>query len=445
MTTATPANWLQTILHCMRRRPNHHFFAVFAWPAASLAAAVTLFLTIGAAHAQIGSDRYSSIVVDAGTGVVLSSANADDPRHPASLTKMMTLYLVFEALRDRRISLDMQVPVSVHAASMVPTKLGLRPGMSLSVEDAILGLITKSANDAAAALGEQLGGTEDRFAQMMTLRARALGMSRTVFRNASGLPDIEQVTTAHDLALLARHLIQDFPVEYRYFSMPSFVFHGRPILNHDPMLTQYPGADGIKTGYIEASGHNLVTSAVRNNVRLIGVVMGAATNGERNLHMAALLDSGFDQMNVPAVSRGEMQAWRSTQTYLASAQAATPMQSLAPPQTLPAVVHASSRATFQDQPVPRIRSAAHEPANLGLQVGSFTTERAAREAALTARRLAPGGDAHVEQAYIRGHPTYRAQLTGMSESELRSAVSALARHRIPAQVLPREPQHLASR
>jgi D-alanyl-D-alanine carboxypeptidase len=251
------------------------------------------------AAAQIGSDRYASIVIDAGTGNMLSAVNADETRYPASLTKMMTLYMLFEALRDRRVSLDQLVPVSSWAASMPPTKLGLVPGTTLTVEQAILGLVTKSANDAAAALGELMGGDEERFAQMMTLRARALGMSRTTFRNASGLPDWGQVTTARDLAMLARHLVQDFPVQYRYFSTPSFTFHGRVIPNHQHLLETYPGADGLKTGFIKDSGYNLATSALHGSTRLIGVVMGAANGGERDDHMATLLDAGFERMGVP--------------------------------------------------------------------------------------------------------------------------------------------------
>src|SRR5579863_3969034 len=171
---------------------------------AVLAALALLVVVPQAAHAQIGSDRYSSIIVDAATGKVLEQANPDAPRHPASLTKLMTLYLVFEALRDRRVTLNQLVPVSEHAASMEPTKLGLVPGTRITVEQAILGLVTKSANDAAAALGELLGGSEERFAQMMTLRARALGMGHSTFTNASGLPDPEQTTTARDMAILSR-------------------------------------------------------------------------------------------------------------------------------------------------------------------------------------------------------------------------------------------------
>ena len=294
------------------------------WPLAVLMAWVTLACP---AKAQVGSERYASLVMDAGSGQVLEAASADEPRYPASLTKMMTIYMLFEALRDRRVTLDEYVPVSQHAAAMSPSKLGLLPGTAITVEQALLGLVTKSANDAAAALGELLGGDEDRFAQIMTLRARALGMSHTTFRNASGWPDPNQITTARDLALLARHLIQDYPSEYRYFSVPYFTFHGRYIPNHDRMLQTYPGADGLKTGYIDASGCNLVTSAVRGDVRLIGVVMGAYNGAERDTHMAALLDAGFERMGVP-ISR-EPQRLR-TAPLVASAAAA-----ILPPSTLP--------------------------------------------------------------------------------------------------------------
>ena len=288
---------------------------------ASLLALAGLLLALPqAAQAQVGSARYASIVVDAASGNVLEAANADQPRFPASLTKLMTLYMAFEALRDHRISLDETVPISWHTASMSPVKLGLVPGTAITVEQVMLGMVTLSANDAACALGELLGGDEDRFGQMMTLRARALGMTSTTFRNASGLPDPEQVSTAHDLAVLARHIIQDFPNEYRYFTVPEFFFHGRAIMNHDTMLRTYPGADGLKTGYTQAAGHNLVTSAVRGGVRLIGVVMGAGSNGERDVHMTALLDDGFDRMDVPVMRR---------------------------PSRMPALIAAASAATLQ--------------------------------------------------------------------------------------------------
>jgi D-alanyl-D-alanine carboxypeptidase len=279
---------------------------------ATVAAVAATLMAQGAAHAQIGSARYSDIVMRATDGDIISATNPDEPRYPASLTKMMTLYMVFEALRDRRVTLDEPVPITPHAASMSPSKLGLLPGTRVVVEQLIMGLVTKSANDGAAALGELLGGTEERFAQMMTLRARALGMSHTVFRNASGLPDPDQVSTARDLAVLARHLITDFPDQYRYFSVPMFVFHGRMIPNHDHLLQSYPGADGIKTGYTEASGFNLVTSAVRGDVRLIGVELGAARPGERDLHMAVILDAAYQELGVPVSPRREAPPGRLT-------------------------------------------------------------------------------------------------------------------------------------
>ncbi len=289
------------------------------------------------AAAQVGSDRYSSIVLDAASGNILSAVNADDYRFPASLTKMMTIYMLFEALRDRRVSLNDAVPVSAWSASMSPTKLGLLPGTYITVEQALLGLVTKSANDAAAALGEMMGGDEDRFAQMMTLRARALGMSRTTFRNASGLPDWSQVTTARDMAILGRRLIQDFPGFYHYFSTPSFQFHGRTIYNHQRLLQSYPGADGLKTGYIEASGYNVVTSALRGDARLVAVVMGGASGGERDLHTASLLDQGFDRMGVPTfMARRDPAPYRLP--ALISLAQATPQIRVAPPPPLPVQV-----------------------------------------------------------------------------------------------------------
>ena len=241
---------------------------------AAILAFGALILQAGVAHAQL--PPMSSIMLDARSGQLLYAQNADQPRYPASLTKLMTLYMVFEALRDRRITLNQLMPVSAHSASVEPVKLGVPAGGRISVEEGILAMVTLSANDAATTAGEFLaGGDETRFGALMTLKAHTLGMNDTVFRNASGLPDPEQVTTAHDLSILARRLIQDFPDDYHYFSTPSFLFHGRVIFNHDNLLKSYPGADGMKTGYTNAAGHNLVTSAVRGGVRLIGVVMAA--------------------------------------------------------------------------------------------------------------------------------------------------------------------------
>jgi D-alanyl-D-alanine carboxypeptidase len=366
---------------------------------------VLAIMAAGSARAQIGSARYSSIVVDAASGNVLESVNADEPRRPASLTKLMTLYLAFEALRDRRIQLDEVVPVSAHAASMEPSKLGLVPGTHFTVREAILGLVTKSANDAASALGELLGGSEDRFAQMMTLRARALGMSHSTFENASGLPDPDQWTTAHDLAVLSRHIITDFPNFYTYFSTPSFAWHRQIIFNHDSMLRSYPGADGLKTGYTDLSGHNLITSAVRGGVRLIGVVMGAATNGERDAHMTVLLNQGFEEMDVPI-----------------SKPAQTPHI------TLVATAHAAEvTRPPMEMPHPAAMHAAAHVANWSVLVGTFPSQTTAHAAAAAARRDAEAGEIRVEPVRVRGRVTWRAMLIGLTAEDASDACSGRRR------------------
>ncbi len=383
------------------------------------------------ALAQIGSARYSSIVVDAQTGNVISAVNADEPRHPASLTKLMTLYMLFEALRDRRVSLGELMPVSAHAASMSPTKLGLTPGMKITVEEAVLGLVTKSANDAAAALGEMMGGSEERFAQMMTLRARALGMNHTIFQNASGLPDPDQWSTSHDLAILGRRLILDFPGYYGYFSTPSFTFRRRVMYNHDRLLQTYPGADGMKTGYTQASGYNLVTSAVRGGVRLIGVVMGASSGGERDIHMANLLDQGFEQMDVP-MARREPRPERRLPSVFSTARAATPSAIITP-------VASYSAPRGQRPPAPAPRYA--------VQVGSFNSERAARDAANAARRVAGAGEPRVEPLAGGKHAKslWRAQLVGLSAGEAPAACAALARRKTACMVIRPDSNQVASR
>ena len=293
-----------------RPRPvlSGRLFPCRAMLLAAIGALPALICSIGLLAPTTARAQYvgqlSTFVMDASSGAVLQQSAPDLQRFPASLTKLMTLYLAFDALRQNHISLDQAVPVSSHAASMEPSKLDLVPGSYLTVEQAILGLVTKSANDAACALGELLAqGDEQQFAQMMTQKARSLGMSNTTFRNASGLPDPEQVSTARDFAVLARHLIQDFPEQYHYFSVPAFMFHGREVMNHDPMLVSYPGADGLKTGYTIDAGRNLVTSAVRGNVRLIGVVLGARTNPQRSAVMAELLDQAFQQEGVPVMPR----------------------------------------------------------------------------------------------------------------------------------------------
>ena len=235
----------------------------------------------------------ASIVVDEASGQVLSQSNADVLTYPASLTKMMTLYLTFEALQKGKITLNQALPVSANAASQPPTKLGLYPGETITVALAIRGMIIKSANDAAMVMGEALGGSVEGFAQKMNAKAQALGMTRTLFRNPNGLPDPNQHTTARDLSRLAAALYRDFPQYYPLFSETRFTFRGRIYLTHNRFVLNYPGADGLKTGYIRASGFNLAASASRNGRRVIGVVLGGRSPSLRDAQMWSLFDQGF--------------------------------------------------------------------------------------------------------------------------------------------------------
>jgi D-alanyl-D-alanine carboxypeptidase len=232
---------------------------------------------------------FSHIVIDANTGKALESFKADEQRYPASLTKVMTLYLLFGRLEAGKIKLDTPLDVSSHAASRPPTKLGLKPGTTIRVSDAIKSLVTKSANDAAVVIAETLGGSEHAFAEMMTAKAHALGMSNTVYANASGLPNPQQVTTARDQAVLGRAIQRDFPREYKYFATSSFQFHGREIRTHNRLLGKVEGVDGIKTGYINASGYNLVSSVRRNHRHIVAVVFGGRTGPSRDAFMRKLI------------------------------------------------------------------------------------------------------------------------------------------------------------
>ena len=237
---------------------------------------------------------FAAYVVDANTGKTLYAVNENELRHPASVTKVMTLYLLFEQLEKGRLTLDSDIRISAHAASMAPSKLGLRPGSTIEVEDAIKAIVTKSANDIASAIGEAVGGTEDRFAEMMTAKAHALGMSRTHYENASGLPDPDQVTTARDLSILGRAIQERFPRYYTYFATPHFAFRGQVMRNHNHLLGRVEGVDGIKTGYTRASGFNLLTSAKAGNRRIVSVVLGGKSAGSRDQIMAALVDKHLE-------------------------------------------------------------------------------------------------------------------------------------------------------
>jgi len=254
---------------------------------------VGFFMSISPSDALSG---YASIIVDADTGQVLRTRNADIQNYPASLTKIMTLYMTFEAIQDDRLTMGTKLRVSKRASGQPPSNLRLKRGDVITVKDAIFALVTKSANDVATVLAEKLGGTEWEFAQDMTKKARALGMRKTSFRNASGLPNRKQLSTARDMATLALALMKDFPEYYQFFSLKSFKYKGIRYRNHNKLLGSYRGVDGVKTGYIRSSGFNLVASAERKGRRVVAVVLGGKTAKRRDRHMAGLLDKGFSRM-----------------------------------------------------------------------------------------------------------------------------------------------------
>ena len=255
-------------------------------------------------HRAAAVERYepatASIVVDANSGAVMQASNADSPRHPASLTKIMTLYLLFERLEQGKIKLTTEMPVSAHAAVQAPSKLGLKPGETIRVETAIRAIVTKSANDVAVIVAEALGGDEPSFARMMTAKAHALGMTHTSYHNASGLPDDQQITTARDQSILGRAIHDRFPQYYRYFSTRTFEFRGKEMRNHNHLLGSVPGVDGIKTGYIHDSGFNIVTSVNRNNRHIVAVVFGGRTANARDARVRSLIDNNI---NIASVKR----------------------------------------------------------------------------------------------------------------------------------------------
>ena len=280
---------------------------------------ITLILSgVSPATAKTVSPTYpnkdAELVIDARTGKVYYERNASVERHPASLTKMMTLYLLFEALKKGKTTLDSAMPVSTHAANQKPTKIGFKRGDTISVETAIKAIVVRSANDVAVVIAEYLGGTEANFSVQMTQKARALGMHQSNFHNASGLPDPLQISTAEDMALLARHLIYDFPEYYPYFATEEFTYRGYTYQTHNNLVGKYAGTDGIKTGYTIASGFNLVSSVVRGNNHLIGVVFGGRSAQLRDNEMKRLLDDTYaklDTGNGPAMAaNGATPQWQ---------------------------------------------------------------------------------------------------------------------------------------
>ncbi|HME29418.1 MAG TPA: serine hydrolase [Pseudolabrys sp.] len=286
--------------HCGLRWGALGLTTVIAVTALSNAADARRGLRHRSQAAETYEPAYSSIVVDANSGAVMQATNADSQRHPASLTKIMTLYLLFERLEQGKVKLTTDLPVSARASVQAPSKLGLKPGESVRVETAIRAIVTKSANDVAVIVAEALGGDEPNFARLMTAKARALGMTQTVYRNASGLPDEQQITTARDQAILGRAIQDRFPNYYRYFATRTFDFRGKSIRNHNHLLGAIDGVDGIKTGYIRASGFNIVASVRRANHHLVAVVFGGRSADARDARVRSLIDNNI---NIAAVKR----------------------------------------------------------------------------------------------------------------------------------------------
>ncbi len=367
--------------------------------------------------------KYASIVVDAASGEVLYAKRADSDRYPASITKVMTIYLLFEELAAGRLSLDDRIPCSTRAAAAPPTKLFVKAGDSITVDEALHALAIRSANDVAVAVAEKLGGSEARFAALMTLRARELGMDSTTFVNASGLPDSRQISTARDLAVLSRAIMRDFPQYYDLFSTGQFTFRGTVIRGHNSLLRRELGVDGLKTGYTNASGYNIAISGVRQGRRLIVVVLGGASTAARDNHAEDLLLTGFDVAN--RRDRGER---------------ITVAQNLFEPDPSGQIMRPSREqgdgeqdglkivlASAPPPPPAATRSAAAAPTGQWqVQVGAFRSRSLAQEQLkMTRRRFASaftGADTMVTDP---SSGFYRARFTGLTEAKAKDACETL--------------------
>jgi D-alanyl-D-alanine carboxypeptidase len=438
-------------------------------------AAVLGVVMLLAAPAEAAS-RYASIVIDADTGKVLHEAYADHRKYPASLAKMMTLYLLFDALDKGKLTLDKRLAVSRRAEGMSPSKLGLRRGSSIKVRDVILALVTKSANDAAVVAAEALAGTEIDFALVMTAKAKQLGMRHTEFRNASGLPNRYQKSTARDMATLARALIRDFPKHYHFFSATKFSYGKRTYSNHNALLRSYQGTDGIKTGYIRASGFNLVASAERGGRRLIVVVFGGKSSRSRDAHAADLLNRGFTRLaqavpsppGPPRRNPFQLAAQPATTTpvvatpavttapaKMASSSSPAPAKSTAPVAAQSTIARPTTTQVTVAQPTvaqvmaPEAASRFQPTAALqrawGVQVGAFSRFQPAHSATETAQLHLPEilvlTKTVIRQVNANGNQLYRAQLIGLTELRAREACRMLkSKQQSCIVVPPQQPQ-----
>ncbi len=363
---------------------------------------VVLCCWLGMLAATPADARYASIVIEADSGKVLHAVNADTLNFPASLTKMMTLYLAFEALDSGRLELGRKLSVSRVAAGRSPSKLGLRRGQTITVRDIIGTLVTKSANDAATVLAEALAGSERAFGRVMTRKAAEIGMTRTTFRNASGLPHWRQRSTARDMATLVRALLHDFPHHYHFFSLKSYSYAGRSFRNHNALLKRYEGADGLKTGYIRSSGYNLAASAERDGRRLITVLFGGKSPRWRDRHVTRLMNRGFaalGKLGAPA-SRRHARVW---------------------------------------PPAPKPKPDPDELRGWSIQVGAFNRFATAHLAITRAARAVPDllrTPVSIESQTHGRSNLYHARLVGLSEAKARRSCTKLISKNIGCVVVP---------
>jgi D-alanyl-D-alanine carboxypeptidase (penicillin-binding protein 5/6) len=388
--------------------------------------------------ARVPSDepRATAIVIDAATGETLYSERADSLRYPASVTKVMTLYMAFEALASGRLRLDDEVVVSPLAAAQPPTKLGLRAGERISVRDAMYAMAVHSANDMAMALAEKIGGTSSNFAAMMTLKAHQLGMMNTRYVNPNGLPDNRQITTAHDIAILTRAVLHDYPQYYSFFGQETFTYRGRTMVNTNHLLGHMPGVDGLKTGFTNAAGFNLDASAMRNGHRLIVVVMGNSSGGVRNAHVEQLLLTGFDLED----RRDHGERIASAQDFFEhggyagnGVRYAAYARSEPTPDPINLILaHAGSKdAEARPERTEQRREAREERRNWWVRVGQFHSRQAAQlRVELVSRhlgRLLDGG-----QPEVAGHHrAYVAAIRGLDRTSAHEACSAVRSHGLP--------------
>lgn len=434
----------------------------------SLMAALLLIVcavTVSSGSARAANPKYASFVVDADTGLILYQRYADKKLHPASLAKMMTILMALEEVKAGRLHLNDRVIISKHAASMVPSKLDLPVGSSIRVEDAIYALVTKSANDVAAALAERISGTESQFAVMMTRKARQIGMNSTTYRNASGLHDPAQITTARDQAKLAQYILRAHPDKYHYFSTRNFTYRGKNYRNHNRLMERYEGMDGFKTGYIQASGFNLVASAKRKNRRLIGVVFGGRTSRTRNDHMKDILDRSWAKLNsiivaknipkpprkpeavvqlasiIPAASREIARSWADLNPRIMQGKAFSvligegdfdPAEGKRLETGLLAISAITGKRSPYLETTQAVNASANKnihPENWSIQVGAFTsrvrTDKALRVAYQTLPRDLKKGRVTIAPLKTKNGYIFRGRMGGFTKAEAQRACTAI--------------------